>query len=193
MRASLVLLLVCLFGFQAVAAEPVKAPVKIPVPITAVIDVQRILQETLAAKSVQQQLEMHRAKFQSEIAREEELLRKAEQDLTQSRSSLQPDAYAEREQLLRQRFLTVERHVQSRRKALDQAFTDSMNIVRKSLLEVVEKTAKERGVNLIIVKQQALWSDSALDVTDEVLGRLDKALPRVTVKVSSEDEKAPSP
>ncbi len=172
----------------APVATPVDAKSKLPAPVIAIIDVQRILEESLAAKNVQKQLESQRAKFQTQIEAEENGLRQAEQELGKSHDQLAADVYADREQQLRQRFLTVERHVQARRKVLDQAFTDSMNAVRASLLEIVDTVAHEHGANLVLVKQQALWVDKPLDVTDEVLGRLNAKLPQVTVKMAPEDK-----
>ena len=159
-----------------------------PNPVVEVVDVQRILDESLAAKSVQKQLETQRAKFQTEIEKEENELRQAEQDLSKSRDQLAPDVYSDREQQLRQRFLTVERHVQARRKVLDQTFSDSMNTVRASLLDIVKDVAREHGVNLVLIKQQVLWTDKALDVTDEVLGRINAKLPQVAVKMAPEEQ-----
>jgi Skp family chaperone for outer membrane proteins len=174
-------LLAGLLGSPALAGGATSVQVN-----ATIIDVQRILQESLAAKSAQQQLESQRAKFQTEIASEEDELRKAEDELTKSRDTLASDVYADREQQLRQRFLVVERHVQARRKALDQAFTDAMNKVRDGLQDVVGALAHERHLSLVLVKQQALWSDKSLDVTDEVLARLNKSLPSVSVTVSPE-------
>ncbi len=163
-------------------APPAQAEnAKLPSPIIAIVDVQRILQESLAAKSAQKQLDAQRLQFQNEISGEENGLRKAEQELAKQRASLSTEAYAEREQQLRQRFVAVENHVSSRRKVLDKSFSDSMNAVRTALLEVVGATARERGANLVIVKQQALWTDQPLDITDEVLKRLDKKMPKVDV------------
>ncbi len=156
--------------------------------IIALVDVQRILQEASAARTVQQQLEDQRSKFQTEITAEEADLRKAEQKLAKLRDSAQADVYAEEEQKLRQRFLTVERHVQARRKALDQAFTDSMNAVRKGIVDIVTAVSKEKGVNLAIVKQQVIWNDQSIDITDEVLARLNKDMPKIQVKVLSDEE-----
>ena len=156
-------------------------------PVIAIVDVQRILQESLAAKSVQKQLEAQRSKFQSQIESEENSLRQTEQDLSKSHDQLPANVYADREQQLRQRFLAVERHVQARRKVLDQAFNDSMNTVRSSLLEIVDAVAHEHGANLVVVKQQTLWVDKGLDVTDEILKRLNKALPQVVVKMVPEE------
>jgi Skp family chaperone for outer membrane proteins len=165
-------------------------PAKLPSPIIAIVDVQRILQESLAAKSVQKQLEAQRLKFQNEIEGEENDLRQAEQDLAKQRDKIAAQAYADEEQQLRQRFAVVENHVQTRRKVLDQSFTDSMNKVRDSLLDVVDKVAHGHGANLVIVKQQALWTDQPLDITGEVLKRLDQQLPQVTVPTPAPDAPA---
>ncbi len=185
------------------AASPVQADNKdtkstspgsaLPAPVIAVIDVQRILDESLGAKSVQKQLDSQRSKFQTAIEKEENDLRQAEQDLTKARDQLSTDAYTDREQQLRQRFLTVERHVQARRKVLDQAFTDSMNDVRTNLLSIVDAAAHEHGANLVLVKQQVVWTDKALDITDEVLNRLNSKLPLITVKMAPEEKDEPAP
>jgi Skp family chaperone for outer membrane proteins len=187
-RKILLVICLCLLALTGARAAEADSKNKMPAPIIAIIDVQRILQESSAAKSVQKQLEVQRAKFQTEIEGEENGLRQSEQDLSKSRDQLAADVYADREQQLRQRFLAVERHVQARRKVLDQAFTDSMNAVRASLLAIVDAVAHERGVNVVLVKQQALWVDAPLDVTDEVLKRLNAKLPELTVKMAPEDK-----
>jgi Skp family chaperone for outer membrane proteins len=159
-----------------------------PPLVAVVVDVQRILDESLAAKSVQKQLETQRAKFQTEIENEENGLRQAEQDLAKAHDQLTPDAYSDREQQLRQRFLTVERHVETRRKVLDQAFNDSMNMVHQNLDAIVSDVAHEHGANLVLIKQQVLWTDKALDLTDEVLAKLNEKLPQITVKMAPEEK-----
>jgi Skp family chaperone for outer membrane proteins len=178
-----------------VPGEPSTGPAKgkLPVPVIALIDMQRILQESLAAQSVQKQLAIQRTKFQTQIEGEENDLRQTEQDLGKARDQLAADIYNDREQQLRQRFLVVERHVQARRKVLDQAFTDSMNDVRASLLDIVADVAHAHGASLVLIKQQVLWGDQPLEVTDEVLTRLNHTLPSVTVKMAPDADDGKSP
>jgi len=190
MKKNALLLLLLGLAFIGTPKMACAAPAKAPSSVIAIVDVQQLLQDSLAARSVQQQLESQRSKFQSEIADEEADLRKAEKKLTKMRGTAQTDAYAEEEQKLRQRFLTVERQVQSRRKALDQAFTESMNAVRKGIVDIVSAVAKERGVNLAIVKQQVIWNDQTIDITDEVLARLNKELPKLEVKITPDEDGA---
>lgn len=186
------------FGQEAIAeprgVTPLSGPVVTAKPsVIAIVDVQRILQASKASKSAQQQLETQRSKFQSEIADEEKELRAAEQQLAKLRESAKAEDYVAQEQKLQQRFMAVERQVQARRKALDQAMTDSTNDVRKALIDIVSEIAKEKAINLVLVKQQVIWNDSAIDITDEVLKRLDKALPQVSVNVTPDVEKGSAP
>jgi Skp family chaperone for outer membrane proteins len=182
----LLCLSVCAVALATLPARAADVPTKLPAPIIAIIDVQRILQESLSSKSVQKQLDAQRSKFQNEIEGEENGLRQAEQDLAKERGQEPATTYADHEQQLRQRFAVVENHVQARRKVLDQAYSDSMDRVHAALMDVVNDVAHEHGANIVIVKQQALWTDQPLDVTDEVLKRLDQKLPKVDVVLSAE-------
>ncbi len=152
--------------------QPLMKP--IPASVIAIVDVPRILKESTAAESVRNQIDVQRSKFQTQIGKEEEGLRKAEKELIKLRDEGKKEAFSEFEQRLRTRFLKVERHVQTRRKALDQANTDSMNAVRESLIDVVSQISKEKSINLVVVKQQVIWHDKAVDLTDAVVLRLNE-------------------
>lgn len=178
---------------QPVAAAPTRM---------AIIDVQRILQESLAARSVQKQLEAQRSKFQAEISGREKQLHEADTALKEMRNSTSGanDAIGEREQQLRQKFMEMERDVQARRHALDEGFSVAMGTVRDALLAVVRDVAKQQNFQVVLLKQQALWAESALDITDEVLTRLNTRLTDVPVKIDlsaatpvSDDPLTPSP
>lgn len=161
--------------------------------VIAIVDVPKVLQESGAARSVQEQIEERRSTFQAQIALEEKGLREAEQKLAALRQSGDGEAYSDEEQKLRQRFTTVERHVQSRRKALDQAFTEAMGTVRQNIIDIVAAISKERGVNLAIAKQQVIWNDATIDITREVLTRLNKKLPTLNVSIQPEGEDEEEP
>lgn len=183
LKGAAFVLCLALCGFLARPAVAESKAESTPVSSIAIIDVQRILQESLSAKSVQKQLEAQRAKFQAEISIQETKLHEADQKLKDERMKLSPDALTVREQQLRQQFAEVERDVQAKRHALDNAFTASMGTVRTGLLDIVQDIAKKRKISLVMLKQQALWYEPTLDITGEVLTQLNKKLPQVPVKV----------
>jgi hypothetical protein len=58
-------------------------------------------------------------------------------------------------------------------------------------MEIVDTVAHAHGVNLVIVKQQTLWIAPELDVTNEVLQKLNEKMPSVTVTMPPESKDKP--
>ena len=75
--------------------------------VALIVDVQRVLDESEAAKGVQKQLDSQRARFQTETEKEENQLRQSEQELGKAHDHLSADAYTDREQQLRQRLIRL--------------------------------------------------------------------------------------
>jgi Skp family chaperone for outer membrane proteins len=66
---------------------------------------------------------------------------------------------------------------------LDKSRNEAMMVVNKSYTEIVWKIANELNLAVILRKSQTAYAIPTLDITKEVLTRLDKKLP--TVKVSN--------
>lgn len=175
MRLFAIALLSALLASPAVAATP-------PASILTV-DVQKILQDSTAAKGIRQQLDAQRDRYQAEIKKEEEKLRASEQEVIKSRETLSKEQLVEKQKQLRNDFRVVERKVQQRRRALDQAFAEAMKRIRNALAEVVIDTAKERGANMVLPKGETMWHTPDLEVTDVVLQKLNAKLPSVKVTI----------
>jgi Skp family chaperone for outer membrane proteins len=56
-----------------------------------------------------------------------------------------------------------------------------MDEVRKSLGQIVDELSREREFNIVLARNQVIYAKTALDITDDVLRRLDRALPQVRV------------
>lgn len=176
-------ILLCLALFLAMFA-PVQAYANgAPVANVLTLDVQRILQESTAAQGIRKQLDAQRDRYQAEIKVEEDKLRASEQEVVKNRDKLTKEQLAEKQKQLRADFRVVERKVQQRRRALDQAFAEAMKRIRAALGEVVIETAKERGANLVLPKGETMWHAPELEITDVVLQRLNAKLPSVKVTI----------
>jgi Skp family chaperone for outer membrane proteins len=182
MRRLLILLL--LLASPAFAAENAITPApKAETRAILVVDVKRVLDEAKASVGVQKKIEAQRSAFQTEIAEKEKSIRSAEQDLLGTRGKIESSVYAQKEQELRRKFGEVEQYVQERRRLLEQATTLSMGKVRSVLLGIVTEIAHRKGVQAVLIKQQVLWTESSLDITDEVLERLNTQLPDLPVNI----------
>jgi Skp family chaperone for outer membrane proteins len=151
----------------------------------AVIDVQRVLSESKAAVSIQKQIEEKHKEYQKVIAREEKTLRDAERELSQQRTLLDADAYAEKRKEFEQRVAKVQRDVQNKKRELEGAFAKSMEQVQNQMVQLIGELAEERGLIAIFPRSQILLVENALDVTEVVMTQLDKKLPTVKVTVKA--------
>ena len=146
-----------------------------------IIDVQRILSEAAAARSVREQVEGFRSTYLAELTSEEDRLREEEQELGRQRAILSAEALAERERAFRTRVAEVQQRAQTISRQLENSFGRAMNRVRQAMLPIFADLTRERGINIIVAKSQILFAVRSLEITDEVLLRLDAALPDVVI------------
>jgi Skp family chaperone for outer membrane proteins len=171
------LLIVCLAQLGASGATAQK----MPAPSIAVMDVQRIIRDSAAAKSVRPQARKLRSEFQKDVRRQQDELRKAEQKLAQQRTILSPKAFAKKRRDFETHARQAQRDVQARKQVLESAFSAAMEKVRRALIIVAQELAKERKVNIVLPKSVVFLSIKNLDLSKQALERLDKKLPSVKV------------
>ncbi|MCE3233193.1 MAG: outer membrane protein [Rickettsiaceae bacterium] len=148
----------------------------------AVVDIQRVLQDANAAKDIRDQIKVLRDKYQADISKEEEDLRKAEQKLTEQKSILSQDAFKDKREEFKNKLNKAQRDVQEKRTQLDASLNDSIGQVQKVVFDIISEIAKEKGFKLAVPTSQILYSEDSMNITDEVLQRLNKKLPTVKVK-----------
>lgn len=182
--------------FLAIAAAAIYfACVVLPVsaqvlPGVAVVDIQRVLRESAASKSIQGQIEKQRASYQQEITKQENELRSAEQELNRQRTLVSPDAFNERRRQFEQRVGNLQRDVQNRKRELDKSFSTAMRTVENSLREIIEQMVTERRLTLVLIKTQTVFAAPELELTEEVMKRLNAKLPSVKVPPPAPPAKA---
>ncbi len=152
-------------------------------PVIAIIDMQRILRESVAVKAMQRDLDQQRASFQAELKQKEEALRNTDQELARQRAVLSADAYAKRRRELEREVAEVQREIQERRKRLDEVFGEGMRQVRLRLIDIVQDIAKDRGADLVLAKATVVLVRPDLEITNEALERLNEELPSVALTV----------
>ena len=152
---------------------------KLPTTVAAVIDYQRILRDAAAAQNIREQIEARRKVYQEEISKEEQRLHEADKAFAEQRSVLSPEAFAEKRRGFEKEVAQVQRLVQERRRELDRMSAAALNQVKEALIEIVTSIAEERGFNLVLPSSEVLFFSRSLDLTEEVLAKLDARLPRV--------------
>ncbi len=156
-------------------------------PGIGVINFQRLLQQAKATIDIKNQIEGQRQLYQEQIAKQEQELRVADQELARQRTVLSTEAFAQKRREFEARVAGVQREVQTRTRELDQARAYGRQQVRRAVEKIVAEIAKERGISLVIAQQgQIVFAESALNITEEVLKRLNEQLPRVEVPLAQD-------
>ena len=167
-----VLLIAIIAGFSA----PVAAQTKI-----AIVDIQKIMRDSTAAKSVRTQLDSKQKAYQAELKKKEASMQKEEKSLAGQRATLSPEAFEKKVQAFRTKATGIQKDVQTKKAALDRGFEKALNNIQKEVNAIITALAKEKGFNLAIPSGQLLYAEPSMDVTSEVLTRLNKKLPKVSV------------
>lgn len=168
-------------ALQLAVPAPARAEQQLAAPIIVVIDVQRILRESLAAQSVRGQLEERRTTLRGEFAGLEEELRAAEQALARQQTVLSEEAFREKRQAYERQVAEAQKKFETSRRELDQAFQRALKEIQVGMLQAAEGIATEMDVDLVLPKSQVMFVNRDLDITDRVLKRLNEQLPTVTV------------
>lgn len=170
------LLAACL-GWSSVSARAAE------VTVVAVLDVERVMRESKAGKALQDQIEKTRSANQKKDRASEDALRAADRQLRDQRAVLSAEAYAKKRDELQTRLTTLQRDFDARRKRLQRAMGRAWNEIQKTLTEVTADLATEQKIDIVVSKASTVLLANELDITAEVLTRLDAKLSKVTLTV----------
>lgn len=151
-------------------------------PTIAVIDMQRIMQESTAVRSIQQQIDQKRSQYQEELSRKEQELREADEELDRQRTILSSEAFQQKRQELEQQVGVIQREVQSQRQRLDQEYTRAMREVEKVLIDIINDISESRDLDVVLNKATIVLARTELEITGPALERLNAELESVDVQ-----------
>jgi len=190
MRSFHSILGLALLGAAAIAPAAVAqtAPAAGPAltaPTVAIVDMQRVVVESAAGRSIQTQLDTERRKIRDQLSKLEDELKAGDNELRRQRPILQPDAFNEQVQALQRKQADYQRLAQERQEAFAKGQNDAVNVVIDNVRDIVQQIASERRIGLVLQKQVVIsMTDKNMDVTDDVIQRLNTKLPSVTVSVA---------
>lgn len=167
------------------ASSPASAQVtfKGPAPKMAIVDVQAILRESVAAKSAREQMDVIARKEQATLAEEEKKLRAEDQALQQQRAILTPEVFAQRQQKLQADVRSLQSKSRALRQTLDQGFRRTMDKIQLVLFDELRKLSGELDVNVILPRSQIVIATDDFDITKPALERLNKRLPSIELNL----------
>ena len=162
------------------AAEPPSASI-------IVIDSQQIRRDSLAGKDILRQIDDIRSAVQADIQKQEQQLRSEEDELKRQRAILTPEAFDQKRQAWEQKVMEVQRKVQAQNAALEMALQKANGELQRAIMPILQKTLETKNATFMVDKSQIILMapNKGLDVTTDVIEKLDSVLPGVKVDFSA--------
>jgi Skp family chaperone for outer membrane proteins len=154
---------------------------QIPI-IVGVLDTQAILNTSSAGKSLNAQWTAQVKAITDAMAKKEDGLRAQAQQLEVARSGNPPMApadYAAKRKAIEQQDVQYQQDFAKQKQALDGKLDKARETIANAARKAMADVAKARGLTLILDRSAVPYSPQPWNVTDEVMARLNKALPSV--------------
>jgi len=167
--------------FQPPAANPAAGVPQIPVVI-GVLDTQAILNASGAGKSLNGQWTAALKQINDDMAKKEDALRAQAQQLEVARSGNPPMApadYAAKRKALEQLDTQYQAAYGKNKQVLDGRLDKARDAITVAARKAMQDVAKARGLTLILDRSAVPYSPQPWNITEDVMTRLNKALPGV--------------
>ena len=164
------------------------APQQMEAPVVAVVDVNEVLQRSKAGQVMYPQFDKLKKGYEDELNKERDAVNAEGQQLDGQRAVLAPEAFAQRVSQLRQKDQALANKVAERKRTLDATLSAGLAQIRNVLFQFSADIARERGINIVLPKEAVVIIARNLEITDEVLHRVDEKMPTMTLKVVQPSE-----
>jgi len=165
----------------AVDAPAAAAALVAGTPTFGIVDMDKVMQTTDAARDIFNQMEAKRKEYQAQISKEEDSLRAAGQDLEKQKTPLGKDAYEQKAKALQEKFVNEQKLVQDRKRIMDQAFAGAISKLRTEATRVVAGIAKDRHYSAVFTEDAVMISTPDLGMTDVVIAQMNKDVKKVPI------------
>tara|TARA_B100000989_G_scaffold122624_1_gene90607 strand:- start:2575 stop:3198 length:624 start_codon:yes stop_codon:yes gene_type:complete len=148
----------------------------------AVVDFRGVLAKSEAARNIRSAVDEKRQKLRKYFLEVENSLRDEQKNLSKKRSIVTAEAFEKRARKLKEKAQSAQKLAQTSNQKLKKSFDEAMDKVQKELLRIVAEVAEESGVGVVLFRSAIVIAVKKLDISKEVLKRLNKKLPDVKVR-----------
>ena len=164
------------------AASLAVAPAAMAEPVILIFDVDRAIGLSKAGKSMAEQLEAQVSKVR---ANETEILKGLQgeaEKLREQQKLMAPEALQQKVEELRVKDVERRRSVSEKTQSIQAGGQRAASEIVKIAEEELSAIAKERKADIVMRRDAVFFASPAIDVTAELVSRLDKRLSKVVVK-----------
>ncbi len=186
MKKIIALAVLATFTISGAAyAQEAKAPSQAKTPVVIVVDVNKIMTESAAAKSIQSQVSSMRKALKDDVDKKEAGLRSQDEKLAKDRTTLSSEEFEKKRRAFEEEVMKSRKDLDSKVGSLDRSVAVAMGKVERELQGILFEIAKDQKANLVLPKAAILVAETSMDFTDQAMAKLNSKLPSVKVDSSA--------
>ena len=145
------------------------------------IDFKYILNESDAGKKAQTFLKNKLEKGFKNIREKEKKIQDEEKKIIQQKKLIKPEEYKKKVEELRSKVSKLQKERNEILKSVADKRAKAKNELLKNLNPIMKDYMKEKNIKLIVDKKSLLLADENLNITKEIMSRLNKKLKSVSL------------
>lgn len=148
----------------------------------AILDLEKIIKESKAMKDIQGKVNKKQDEYQKEVSKKQHDLESEQKTIEGKKTILSKDGFEKEVQKFEKKVDDLKTYVDRKQNSLKKASMESMSKVNEIIKEIIADIAKDKNYEVIIPASQTVFFNEALDISEEVLKKLDKKITKVDVK-----------
>lgn len=148
-----------------------------------ILDGRLVMTQSLAAQGLRQQAEKQNTTLRADVQRQETEFKTAQTELQRQRATITAEQFDQRVRDLQKRMSDAQTKLQNRTRNLDRAFAEAEGKIYQAMLQASVEVAQEKNYMLILDKAQVVVVQSQLEITGEILKRVDQRLASVPLQI----------
>jgi len=155
---------------------------KAAAPVILIINRAVLLSESKAGKNISEQALVLREKITKELQDEFEKIKKDEESLLAQQTLLAPEVLRQRAEELQVRGQNFDVHQQIKNREFQASIQNASAEIAKVLEPILTELIAARSATLLLDQSQVMFASPDIDVTAEVMKKLDDKLKKVKVE-----------
>ena len=145
------------------------------------LNVDKIMQQSIAGKSIKKQLENLYNKNLEKFKKNDEILRNKEKKLIAQKNILSQEDFQKELSSLRKEIINFQKEQVKVREDINKLRIDATNKLISQLSPILQEYAKKNSVSLILQKKNIVMGKKEIEITDEILQITNKEIKNIKI------------
>jgi outer membrane protein len=147
----------------------------------AVLSYTKLETESKVSKNIAEQIKTRQNKLQSEVSSLQVTVQKKVEDLEKASAVLTGKALDQKKESLQKELLKMEEDLKKKAQKLEEIKNEALSEINETIKSITAEIARKKKYDVVLSDVSIIYSDSKMDITNEVLQELDKKMPKIQI------------